>query len=39
MFFIINSFLDPKSLMSGSLAKEEQEKTIAEAYNDLPFNN
>ena len=36
MFFVINCFLDPKSLMSGSFNKEEQQKTLSEAYNDMP---
>ena len=40
MFFVINCFLDPKSLMSGSFNKEEQQKTLSEAYNDMPqFTN
>ena len=39
LFFIINSFLDPKSLMGGSFNKDVQEKTLEQAYGDLPFNN
>ena len=39
LFFIVNSFLDPKTLMGGSFNKEEQEKTLEQAFGDLPFNN
>ena len=39
LFFIVNSFLDPKSLMGGSFNKDVQEKTLQQAYSDLPFEN
>jgi len=38
-FYIINSFLDPRSLMGNSANKGVQEKTLQQAYSDLPFNN
>lgn len=38
LYFIVNSFLDPLTLMGGSFKKEEQEKTTEEAFRDLPFN-
>ena len=39
LFFIVNSFLDPKTLMGGAFNKDVQEKTLTEAYNALPFDN
>jgi single-stranded DNA-binding protein len=39
MFFIVNSFLDPKSLMGASGNREVEEKTLEQAFDNLPFNN
>ena len=39
LYFIVNSFLDPKTLMGGAFNKDIQEKTLEQAYSDLPFNN
>jgi len=39
LFFIVNSFLDPKSLMGASGNREVEEKTLEQAFDNLPFNN
>jgi single-stranded DNA-binding protein len=39
MFFIVNSFIDPKSLMGASGNREVEEKTLEQAFDNLPFNN
>ena len=39
IFFIVNSFLDPKSLMGASGKRDVEEKTLVQAFDKLPFDN